>query len=624
MRIGTVMLMVVGMMALATVAKATEVKSTDTTIKEQFKTEGTKEQFKTEGKVSQVTLYRNQALITRLVDVGEVKVGTAEIVIENLPEQIVPDSLFAEGSEDLEIRGVQFRTRAVGESPREEVRKIEAEIETVNQELAMNQKMQQLANKQSEYLDKLEGFVAPTATTEISKGVLDAEALERLTKFSFEQRTKIATDQLELAKAQQQLQRKLNLLQAQLSELTSGATRRLREAVVYVQKNGAEGGSLRLSYLVANCGWSPSYTIRGEEDSETVSVEYSGLIRQMSGEPWADVELTLSTATPGLSAAGPGLAPFRMTLVAGGQAEAEQIDVNKLQQYKMDQSQAILENRNAVDLAGNFQSSWTINDAVNKLQCAEINGEESVVTAVVSDFSTESQQPSLSYQLKNRVSLSSRNNQQIVRILQTDLPSEFYHIATPVLTSYVYREAEVGNQSAVDLLAGPITVYLNSRFVGRGEIPTVARGQSFVVGFGADPQLRAHRELTDKSDEIKGGNRELTLKYRLLVENYKSEPVTIRVIDRLPSVDNSDQVQINLKTVSDELSEDTLYRRDQYQKGFLRWEIKAEANAVGEHAREIAYSYSVEHDRNYYLNNPVGTAQMREEFEQLQRGRFKR
>ena len=583
-----------------------------------------KESVNTKGQVSEVTLYRNQALITRSVDLSDIKVGTTEIVVEDLPEQIVMDSLFAEGSETIEIRGVQFRRRAVGQSPREEVRKIEAEIEKINQDLATNDKMQQLAQKQSEYLDKLEGFVAPTATTELSKGVLDAESLERLTKFSFEQRTKIANDQLQLATAKQELQSKLNLLQRQLAEITSGASKTVREAVVYVQKTGEGGDSMRLSYLVNNCGWSPSYTIRAEEKADAVSIEYNGLIQQMSGEQWNDVELTLSTATPGLSATGPGLAPFALTLTGNGNVQAEQITAAKLQQYKQFQSEAIMLNRNATDLAGNFQSSWTINDAVNKLQCAELNGEESLVSSMSGEFSTETQEPSLSYRLKNRVNLASRSGQQMVRILQADMPTEFYHIATPVLTSYVFREAALENNSTEDLLAGPINVYLGGRFVGRGEIPTVARGQSFVVGFGADPQVRARRELIDKSDEIQGGNRELTLKYRLLVENYKSEPVSIRVVDRLPTIDNSNQVQVSLGDVSDELSEDALYRRDEYQKGFLRWDIEAAANAVGEKAREIAYDYTVEHDRNFILTNPTGTAELRQEFEQQQRGRFRR
>ena len=51
-------------------------------------------------------------------------------------------------------------------------------------------------------------------------------------------------------------------------------------------------------------------------------IEYNGLIQQMSGEDWSDVKLTLSTASPALSAAGPGLAPFRLTLVPGAPLNA--------------------------------------------------------------------------------------------------------------------------------------------------------------------------------------------------------------------------------------------------------------------------------------------------------------
>src|SRR3954469_12719396 len=120
------------------------------------------------------------------------------------------------------------------------------------------------------------------------------------------------------------------------------------------------------------------------------------------------------------------------------------------------------------------------------------------------------------------------------RIMQTDMESKFYHVAVPVLTSYVCREAELANASDKDLLAGPITVYLDGRFVGRGEIPTVARGQSFVVGFGADPQLRARRELADKQDGVQGGNRETKFEYRLVVENFAKEKNPPRALGRVP------------------------------------------------------------------------------------------
>ena len=62
------------------------------------------------GEVTDVTLYRNQARVTRTVYV-EGRKGEFELVISELPENIVPDSLFAEGLKSTEIRAVQFRER---------------------------------------------------------------------------------------------------------------------------------------------------------------------------------------------------------------------------------------------------------------------------------------------------------------------------------------------------------------------------------------------------------------------------------------------------------------------------------------------------------------------------------
>ena len=134
-----------------------------------------------EGRVTQATLYRGQAQITRTVPIDG-KAGSVEIVVGKLPEQIVPNSLFAEGGDAVEIRAVRFRTRAVGEQPREEVRKLDREILDTQQQIDLTTKQQALLAKRTEYLGKMEGFVVPTAHTDLAHGVLDAESLEKLTQ----------------------------------------------------------------------------------------------------------------------------------------------------------------------------------------------------------------------------------------------------------------------------------------------------------------------------------------------------------------------------------------------------------------------------------------------------------
>jgi len=583
------------------------------------------------GRVTDVTLYRGQALVTRSIPV-EGPAGELEIVVGQLPEQIIPDSLFAEGNQEIEIRAVRFRARATGEEPREEVRRIDEEIEHLQRELAAFAKRQELLAKRSNYLDHLEGFVAPTAKTELSKGVLDAEALERVTLFSFNQRNEIAMQQLELQNETKKLQEELVLLHRKRNEVTAGASKTVREAVLFLHKDTPGNATVRLNYLVSACGWSPTYTFRANGDLTRVGAECSGLIRQMTGEDWQNVNLTLSTASPALSAAGPGLAPFPVLLSEEAQKKLSGRELaSRLEGIRGRQSGALRRNLNALSLGDNIASSWEINSAANGYQWLELTNDKDALGSM--DATAEPDGPSLSYRLAGKVSLASRDDQQMVRILQADFQADFYHVATPVLTSQVYREAELKNTADNDLLAGPITVYLDGRFVGRGELPTVARGQKFIVGFGADPQLRAQRELAERKDSVQGGNRELSFQYRLVVENFKDKPTKVRLFDRLPYSDRPGDVRVTLSDLEDPLSDDNFYERTERPKGILRWDIEVPANAADDEARIVEYGYIIEFDRNFALRTIGGPqqddalaepapAEAIQEFEMQQRARL--
>jgi len=603
----------------------------------------------TEGRVTEVPLYRGQAQVTRTVPV-EGAAGRVEIVVGNLPEQIVPNSLFAEGGDAVEVRAVRFRTRAVGEEPREEVRALDKQIVDSQQQLELAQKRQALLVKRTEYLAKLEAFVAPTAQTDLTKGVLDAEALERLTAFTFAQHDTIATEEVQLANQIRELGEQIELLNRQKAELTAGASQTIREAVVFLQKTAEAPAEIRLNYLVANCGWSPSYTMRAGGDRKQIRVEYNALIHQLTGEDWNDVELTLSTATPALSASGPGLAPFRVTLSAdpgvaanaanmpaqsggeGGQQSQLFYGRGLSKSQVIDQLAEINSKRTefgaAINNASNFADvnrlSWDLNTYACSVQQLELNGDAVTLSVLRSDDAAQRDGPSLSYKLGSGVSLASRSDQQMVRIMQTDMDSQFYHVAVPVLTPYVYREAELKNSSDEDLLAGPMTAYLDGRFVGQGELPTVARGQKFVVGFGANPQLHARRELVNRDGKIQGGNRETHFKYRLVVENFSSEPTSVRVIDRLPHAENGEDLRVTLLDPSIAISDAKLYQRDERPLGLLRWDVEVPADAAGEHARLIDYTYTVEYDRQFVVSSPSSKQSQQEEFERLQRERQKR
>ena len=581
------------------------------------------------GRVTRVTLYRGQALVTRRIELGG-ESGGREVVVTDLPQAILEGSLYAESGEGVEIRAVRFRQRAVGEEPREEVRKMDDELTRLRSEVALTAKRQELAERKFAYLDQLESFVAPTAQAELSHGVLNAETLEKLTEFAFAQRQAAAEQEVTLAEQQQKLAESIGLLERKRNELTAGSLKTVNEAVIFLEKRAAGAETFELNYLVQNCGWNPNYTIRAGA-AESVDMEYNGLIQQMTGEDWSDVQLTLSTASPALSASGPSLAPFYVSLAprveaqqaAGPEAGAALQLSEQYRQNRMAQSLVSDQFRNVTGFQEKTQLNWSMNVFAGNVQQLELDNSREAI-ATLTDESLTGEGPSLSYLLPEPVSLASRNDQQMVRIFKQDLPSAVYQVATPLLSSYVYREAEVRNASTCDLLGGQVTVYRDGRFVGRAEIPTVAQGEAFVLGLGAEAQLRARRELVSKQDSVQGGNLELRFAYRVSVENYKSEPVSVRIFERLPYSQRASDVRVSLGDLSQPLSADSLYVRTEKPKGILRWDVEVPAVATGEKAFEIAYDFTLDHDRNLALRGAAGEPDQLQEFQELERVRMKR
>jgi uncharacterized protein (TIGR02231 family) len=353
-----------------------------------------------------------------------------------------------------------------------------------------------------------------------------------------------------------------------------------------------------------------------------VAVEYNALIQQMSGEDWDGVALTLSTASPALSAQGPGLAPWRVDLARGQQVPqpSQQESAQRYQRSQKMLQQAEKGQRGSQVFRDNLDFNWKMNTASFEAQNLELMLEKDALQSIVAE-PVEGDGTSVTYEMGAPVSLASRSDQQMLRIADLELPSKFYHVATPILTSYVYREAELTNNGIDALLAGTVSVYLDGRFVGRGEIPTVARGETLAMGFGAEGQLRTRRELVERTEGVQGGNREIRMHVRLFLENFKNAPVTVRLLDRYPVADRKADIRVTFDAMeSPELTKDALYERLERPKGILRWDVEVPAKAGGENAYALEYGYSMEFQRELAVSTPAPAAaeELRQEFERMQ------
>ncbi len=562
--------------------------------------------IETTGRVDAVTVYRGQAYVTRAVEVPG-PAGLREVIVGDLPEHVVPDSIYAESADGVEVRSVRYRVRPVQEDVRQEVRELDAQLRRVQDELEANQRHVALLDEHKAYLDALENFVALTANVELTKGVLSAETLERLTAFLFEQRRGLTDQRLELLREQRALNEQHELLRRQRNELTGTSARTVREAVVFVNLVKPGGGRLRLRYLVNNATWSPSYTIRAGQDRTKVMVDYYASIQQRSGEEWLDVRMTLSTATPSLAAKAPALTPLTVALASAPQRDLKQVRrelrhrkgqvaKDRAQRNPAIQAQGPQESQQQVvfEYGGEMQFDEVLNRLAGELQVLDLVAQEKTPREPERQDGQES--VSVSYPLAARTTLPSRSDRQLIQIASLPVKAEFYKLAVPVLTDYVYEEASATNDSETVLLAGPVSAYLGGQFVGHGEIPMVAVGETFEVGFGIDPSLRASRELVKKRESVQGGNRVVHFTYRLRLENFGVAPAAVRLLDRIPTAKPL-QAKIELVSTEPELSNDAGYRRSDRKKGILRWDVQVPQQATGTQAFTLEYQFDLEYDK---------------------------
>lgn len=572
------------------------------------------------GEVEAVTVYRGQALVTRVVALGG-PAGLREVVVSELPDRIVPGSIYAESADGVEVRSVRYRVRPVRQDVRKEVRELDERIRQVLDELDANERRQDLIGEKRGYLVKLEQFVAPTANVELTKGVLNAETLERLTHFLFEMRERWANQELELGLEQRELSEQVELLERKRKKLTGSSARSVREAVVFVNVQKGEGARLRLRYLVERASWSPSYNIRTGADHGEVVVEYNASIQQMSGEDWTDVAMTLSTATPSLVAKAPALTPLTVMLkraeppgkqlAAGRYFEKKRELGDRVRQMEalrnapMPQSNRLAQQQVQRSEVGQFVEGFMVdleradknlNVTAGDLQVLELGARGRIRRPSKRVAPKVEEGVSVTYELEGRTTLPSRADQQLIQIASLPMKGQFYKLATPVLTSYVYDEARIKNGSKMVLLAGPVSSFVDGQFVGHGSIPTVARGQSFTAGFGIDSSLRAGRELLEREETVQGGNRVATFTYRLSVENFGGAPAAVRLLDRLPKAKGKD-LKVTLLPLEVKLSKDRGYLKTQRKQDILRWDLEVAAGASGLKAFGVDYKFKLEYDK---------------------------
>src|SRR5262249_46029047 len=186
-------------------------------------------------RIAHVTVYQNNALVTREVDVPE-GTGTLELVVSPLPPQTVNTSLYSEGSEGLRVLTTRFRLRPVKEDTREEVRKAEAHLKQLLEDGQKLQSEVRTFEDNMKMIAKLENFTTASATAATEKGKLDSKEITDLSDYVMKQRADKAKELVSLQQKMQVNQEQVDFVRRQLRELSAGTSKVERDAIIVIDK----------------------------------------------------------------------------------------------------------------------------------------------------------------------------------------------------------------------------------------------------------------------------------------------------------------------------------------------------------------------------------------------------
>ncbi|MDD8024595.1 MAG: DUF4139 domain-containing protein [Paracoccaceae bacterium] len=263
-------------------------------------------------------------------------------------------------------------------------------------------------------------------------------------------------------------------------------------------------GTLEITTFTDAASWTPAYDLRLDRAGGTLAVDRYVSIAQNSGEDWAGVDLTLSTARPS----------ERMN---PGQIWPERLEFGPPE-----------------DFAAGMPKMLTRGMAEADVYAA---------APVAEAAAMEMQGMTVTYHYGTAVDIRDGVEALRLKLDQLDLPATLVAEAVPMRDETAYLVAEVKNDAGQILLPGPATLFLDGAVVGMTDLNLTAAGDTLRQGFGAIDGLRLKRIVVDKTEGDRGvisKSNERREQVRIELENLTSEAWPVRLLDRVPYSEQDD------------------------------------------------------------------------------------
>jgi uncharacterized protein (TIGR02231 family) len=514
--------------------------------------------------INAVTVYPDRARITRH-GTTTLEQGLQQLEITELTLSANPDSLrvSAHGTARVRLLGAQINRTFYTETPAEQVRHLEEQIEALQDELKRLDAQAELIKQQRSTLDKVAGHTDKFALA-LASGEMTLDTQMTLFDGLRSRAEKLDNELRTLQIGRRDQERRLQKLTKELEQQRSARPRERYSAIIEAEVLQPGELTVELSYMVTGAGWKPLYDLRlVETNGETaLEVGYLGQVMQITGEIWENIELTLSTARPALTRTLPELQPWYIRPLPPPMPRAA-VPQPPPTPGPM--------KAKAVRAAG------AVAEESFALGAEPIEAEVAVATV-------ESSGTAVTYVLPGTANIPPDGALHKVTVAQFSLSPRLDYVAAPKLVEAVYRRAKTTNASPYALLPGDANIFIGEEFIGAATLEMTAPQGEIELYLGVEDRIKIERELKRREvgKQFIGGKRHLAFGYEIKLENLLSTRAALKLHDHIP-VPRHEEIKVKLESADPKPSEIS-------ELNLLKWELSLEPKEK----RTVRFDFSVE------------------------------
>ena len=522
-------------------------------------------EIEVKSEISEISVYTDSALINRVTHL-ELDKGTYTAIFSNIIPEVDENSLrvSAEGTAIIKLFGAQVKREYLEEVPSERIQQLKEEIQRLEDEITRRQNLESILMEKKKFLNSITLFSNTQIPQDLITSMPQISDLENILSFLDTELKDIYAQALDCELEIRDLNNKLETLERELSQV-SGVQSKLKRSIMVELEVLKEGtADLKVSYLVGGASWNPIYDARANFEKSEVELVSYGVIKQVTGEDWLEVDCTLSTAKPRIGGNMPYIASW---FLRPYQPEVMRDKVSAVP-APVYQTEAFKKEAGALEERAESEMEYA-------------TAEEKGIAII--------------YNLPSKVSVKSDKSEHKFPVSSQILSAKFEYSSYPRVSPFAYLGSRVTNSKGLQLLAGRVNIFLEGDFVGFSSIGNIAPSEEFELYLGIDENVKVKRELLEKKvDEtliagIPSRTKKTTFKYKFTIENYKPKKIKVKLFEAIP-VSEDDRIKIKI----DEISLEPSLKDWEDRKGIWLWELELES----QQKQEIFYAFTVDHPRD--------------------------